>query len=100
MIVAEEDFFDNFVDETPGEWIEAAIDGSIRGNYPGVGYNYSPSRDVFIPPKPFVSWILNEVTYQWESSIPYPKNEEGIYDWDEETMQWIRIDETNLPPQP
>ena len=35
VIVAEADFFDTFVDDTPGQWLETKMDGSIRLNAPG-----------------------------------------------------------------
>lgn len=31
----------------PGEWIECAIDGSIRGCYPGPGFLYNRTLDKF-----------------------------------------------------
>jgi hypothetical protein len=30
------------------------------------------TRDAFIPPKPFNSWILNEDTCLWEAPVAYP----------------------------
>ena len=32
----------------------------FRKNYAGIDYTYDETRDVFIPPKPFESWLLNE----------------------------------------
>ena len=60
----------------------------FRKNYAGIGCTYDETKDAFIPPKPFNSWILNENTCQWESTIPYP--EDGQYHrWDEENKIWI-----------
>jgi hypothetical protein len=59
----------------------------FRKNYAGVGYTYDQTRDAFIPPKPFNSWILNEETCQWEAPVVKPDNEK-IYNWNEETQQW------------
>lgn len=39
----------------------------FRKNYAGVGYIYDESRDAFIPPKPFESWIFNEEKCIWEA---------------------------------
>ena len=36
VIIANEDFFDTFVDDSAGTWIETKIDGSIRKNYAGM----------------------------------------------------------------
>ena len=32
-------------------------------NYAGINFTYDESRDAFIEPKPYASWILNETTY-------------------------------------
>lgn len=62
----------------------------LRKNYAGIGYTYDKVRDAFIPPKPYNSWILNEDTCFWESTIPRPDNEKE-YDWDENTLSWVEI---------
>lgn len=64
---------------------------ALRKNYAGIGYTYDEARDAFIPPKPFDSWILNEDTCLWEAPVPMP--EDGMYRWDEETTNWVLIEE-------
>ena len=59
----------------------------FRKNYAGIGYYYDQTRDAFIPPKPFNSWILNETTCQWEAPVALPDTE-NRYNWNEETQQW------------
>ena len=69
VIVAEPEFFQTFVDTSPGDWIQTSYntrgnvhlnDGTpLRGNYAGVGYTYDYTNDVFYEPQPFPSWILN-----------------------------------------
>ena len=49
VIVAEADFFDTFVDDTAGQWLETKMDGSIRKNYAGIGFSYDSTKDAFIP---------------------------------------------------
>jgi hypothetical protein len=60
---------------------------ALRANFAGIGYTYDEIKDVFIPPKPFNSWVLNENTYLWESPIPYP-NDGKFYFWNEENKSW------------
>ena len=83
VIVAEPEFFDTFVDSSPGQWIQTSYntrggvhygpdgqpDGGValRGNYAGVGYTYDHQHDVFYPPQPDASWTLNEQTWLWEA---------------------------------
>ena len=78
-IVAEPEFFDTFVDSSPGQWIQTsynthggvhAFGGTpLRKNYAGIGYTYDAVRDAFSPPKPDTGdWVLNEETCLWEQS--------------------------------
>ena len=60
----------------------------LRKNYAGIGYTYDSTRDAFIPPKPFNSWILNETSCLYEAPTLMP-DDGKIYSWDEETTSWI-----------
>ena len=96
VIVAEPEFFQTFVDTSPGEWIQTSYNthggvhanGGIplRKNYAGIGYSYDRSRDAFIPPKLYASWTLNEDTCLWDAPTPMPTD--GVYTWDESTTSW------------
>jgi hypothetical protein len=71
----------------------------LRKNYAGIGYTYDSERDAFIPPKPFVSWVLNEDSCLWDAPTPYPTDigtEESPkrYVWDEETVSWTLVEAT------
>lgn len=63
----------------------------FRKNYAGIGYSYDEVRDVFIPPKPFASWTLNDSTCLWESPVPYP-NDDKFYEWNEDTQNWVEVE--------
>jgi hypothetical protein len=60
---------------------------ALRGNFAGIGYDYDDVNDVFIPPRPFPSWILSAQTFLWEAPVPCPKDAKP-YEWDEETLSW------------
>ena len=107
VIVAEPDFFDTFVDSSPGQWIQTSYntrgnvhyapnsnepDGepALRGNYAGIGYTYDAVNDVFYAPKPFNSWTLSETTWSWEAPVAYP-NDGKQYVWNEETTSWQEV---------
>ena len=90
VIVAEPEFFETFVDSSPGEWIQTSYSGSIRKNYAGVGYTYDATRDAFIPPKPYPSWTLVEATCQWTAPVARP-DDDKVYEWNEETTNWTEI---------
>ena len=98
VIVAEPEFFDTFVDSSPGEWIQTSYNTSggvhsdggvaLRKNYAGVGYTYDTARDAFIAPQPYPSWTLNEDTCIYEAPIAYP-TDDLMYSWDEDTTSWV-----------
>jgi hypothetical protein len=63
----------------------------FRKNYAGIGYSYDETRDAFIPPKPFNSWILNENTCLWDSPVAIPTEEleeNEYYSWNESIINW------------
>ena len=106
VIVAEPDFFNTFVDTSPGEWIQTSYNTKggvhtnggtpLRKNYAGIGFTYDRERDAFIPPKPFASWVLNETTCLWEAPTPMPTNGQ-LYEWDETHLRWLEEGNTPLP---
>ncbi len=100
VIVAEPEFFDKFVDSSPGAWIQTSyntlggvhkLGGTpLRGNYAGIGYVYDQANDVFYAPQPYPSWTLNNTTWTWEAPTPMPTDK--TYKWDEATLSWIDLD--------
>jgi len=60
----------------------------FRKNYAGIGYTYDATRDAFIPPQPFPSWVLNEETCLWDASVAMPDDGQR-YQWDEATTSWV-----------
>ena len=116
VIVAEPEFFDTFVDDSPGDWVKTsynmrggvyydpetnapAEDQSVvtgdeareRKNYAGIGYHYDGTG--FYPPQPYASWTLNDTTYLWDCPLARPElTQEEIdsfsyYTWDEDAYQ-------------
>jgi hypothetical protein len=65
---------------------------AFRKNYAGIGYTYDLTRDAFIPPQPYPSWVLDESSCLWEAPVPYPTDGKR-YSWDEATQNWIEITE-------
>lgn len=121
VIVAEADFFDSFVDTTPGTWIQTSYNTrggvhyqsnsnipsedqtkALRKNYAGIGYIYDSTRDAFYSPQPFDSWTFNEDTCLWDPPNAMPSTG-GPYYWNEDAYQadntagWteINIEEAN-----
>ena len=91
VIVAEPEFFNTFIDSSPGAWIQTSYSGSIRKNYAGVGYTYDVVRDAFIEPQPYGSWTLVEDTCQWNPPTAYP-DDDNMYTWNEDTTAWVEVE--------
>lgn len=100
VIVAEADFFNTFVDTTPGQWIQTSYNTHggqhtqggtpLRKNYAGIGFSYDSQLDAFIPPQPFPSWLLNNDTCLWEAPTPKP-NDDKFYKWEESSQSWVEV---------
>ena len=92
-----------FVDNLGGTWVKTSyntrggvhtLGGTpLRKNYAGIGYTYDETRDAFIPPKPYDSWVLDEETCLWEAPVAMPDDGEP-YAWNEETQSWDLISES------
>jgi hypothetical protein len=105
VIVAEQEFIDNFVDETPGRWIQTSYNTrggvhyepnsdtpsedqskALRYNYALIGGIYDRINDAFYETQKHASWILNTESFIWEAPIEYP-DDGGVYHWNEEAYQ-------------
>jgi len=64
---------------------------AFRKNHAGIGYTYDETRDAFIAPKPYASWVLNDDTCLWEAPVAYPDDGE-LYIWNEDTTSWDLIE--------
>lgn len=84
--------------------VRTSYNHSTRGRYAGIGYTYDEKRDVFLTPKPYPSWVLDETNYVWGPPKPEPELTEeqlkvgSYYEWKEKTKSWDFVDMT--PPEP
>ena len=99
VIVAEPEFFETFVDSSPGTWLQTSYNTHgnqhpegrpLRGNYAGIGYTYDAQNDVFYSAQPYPSWILNHATWTWEAPVAMP-DDGKVYTWDEATTNWKEV---------
>ena len=109
VIVAEPEFFQTFVDSSPGQWLQTSYNTrggvhyqpdsntpsadqskALRKNYAGVGYSYDPTRDAFIPPQPFASWTLDDATCLWNPPVAMPTDGKP-YVWNEAAQSWDEV---------
>jgi len=104
VIVAEASFFNSFVDDTPGQWIQTSYNTRggkhydpttgnedsgtpLRKNFAGAGMIYDSAKDAFYMPQPYASWILNATTCIWEAPVAHPNDGKAYY-WDESSTSW------------
>ena len=71
-----------------GVWLQTSYNGNMRKNFASIGFTYDSTRNAFVPPKPFESWVLDEETCSWKSTIPMPTDGK-MYSWDESTISWV-----------
>ena len=90
IIVSEQDYITSGSVGDSFRWVQTSYNGNFRKNYAGIGYTYDKSRDAFMPPKPYSSWILNEDTCRWDAPIAMP-NDDQRYIWNEETQAWTLL---------
>ena len=82
-------FLQNLYNDT-ATWKKTSYNNNIRKNFAGLGYTYDETRDAFIAPKPYESWILNETTCLWEAPVAYPDDGKQ-YTWNEDTTSWDAV---------
>ena len=100
VIVIEQDVVDTGLFGDPTLWVQTSYNTSggvhsqgntpLRKNYAGIGYTYDATRDAFISPSPYPSWLLDETTCLWNPPTPMPTDagEDQMYMWDETTTSW------------
>ena len=104
VITAKADFFDTFIDSSPGTWLKTSYntrggihygqddepDGGveIRANYAGIGYTYDAANDVFYAPQPYPSWTISPPDWIWKPPVPMPTDGKD-YNWDEAALNWV-----------
>ena len=90
--VAWEQFYASRPEFTGLHCKRTSYNGNIRKRFAGVGYTYDVNFDVFIEPKPYLSWKLNYTTFEWEAPIACPAEIEGYgWIWSESNQEWIKV---------
>ena len=73
-----------------GTWKQTSYNGNIRKNFAGIGHTFDSSRDAFIAPRPYASWVLNEINCLWEAPVAIPADN-NMYAWNEEKLTWEQV---------
>jgi hypothetical protein len=65
---------------------QTSYNSNFRNKYAGLGDTWDETNNVFISPKPFDDWVLNN-NFKWEAPINYP-NDGDSYVW--ENNEWVK----------
>jgi hypothetical protein len=71
-----------------GEWMQTSYNNTFRAHYAGIGYTWDAEYEVFYAPQPYLSWTL-DAQWNWQAPVPYP--DDGMYTWNEDTLEWDEI---------
>lgn len=79
-----------------GIWKQTSYTRQFRGVYAAKEYTYDANQDLFLPPKPFPSWVFNVVDGVYEPPSPKPEggvdeNGEYVYRWEEKSLSWVKF---------
>ena len=69
----------------------------IVDTFVDIGYVFIEERNVFVKPKPYPSYILNDSNI-WENPVANPTDENNVYSWNEEERIWeLFTPDTSMP---
>ena len=81
--------------ENPGGYIEYSQTGEFRKNPAVIGGTYDFENDVFIHPRPYASWVLDN-NHDWVSPVGDKPVKEGFYYiWNEDNTSWDEYEKIN-----
>jgi hypothetical protein len=76
----------------------------FRGNYAGIGCVWDASNQIFLPSKPYNSWVKNLNKARWQSPIgdapertPAEFEINSRYEWNENNQSWDKVTVTTSP---
>jgi hypothetical protein len=75
----------------------------FRGNYAGTGYVWDSSNQIFLPSKPYNSWVKNLQEARWQSPIgdapertPAEFEINSRYEWNENNQSWYLVPASSI----
>ena len=86
VIVSEQDFINSGRVGDSFLWVQTSYNHNFRKQYAVVGGTYDKVNDVFISPKPYPSWTLDD-SFNWPPPPAYPDDDDS-HDWNEDTKAW------------
>lgn len=72
------------------KWVQTSYNNNFRKIFAGFEFSYDPIKDIFLPPKPYPSWILN-VNNNWQAPVPDLNDDFKQYIWNEQEQNWVFV---------
>lgn len=95
VVSAEPDIINNGVLGDPLRFVQTSYNAKFRNKFATPNYMYDRNLDMFISPKPFLSWVLDvyedddEIPRaRWVAPVKKPSSTKN-YVWKEETKKWV-----------
>jgi hypothetical protein len=82
------------------KWVQTSYNNNFRKQYAGIGYTFDSTKNKFISPQPFTSWLLDS-NDDWQAPVAYPTvttygdNVRFFISWDESNLRWLGKDDQN-----
>ena len=67
---------------------QTSYNSNFRSKYASIGDTWDETNNVFISPKPFASWTLDN-NFKWQAPVSYPSS--GNYTWNELELEWVEV---------
>ncbi len=94
VIVAEQDFINSGAIGDAFLWVQTSYNGNFRGKYASIGDTWNKVEEIFISPRPYPSWSLDN-SFNWQAPTAHDNqpSEGNAYTWNEDTLAWIEVTE-------
>ena len=101
VVVAEQDFINSGALGDSFDFIQTSYNGNFRNKYATIGDTWDASRNAFLSPQPYPSWLLNEESLMWEAPSSHDNEpcEGNVYIWSEATGSWVVESEFEHTPE-
>ncbi len=86
VIVAEQDFINSGLVGDSFNWVQTSFNNNFRKQFAGIGFTWDKTNEVFVTPKPYASWTLDE-NHDWQPPTAMPDDGKK-YMWNEGTKSW------------
>lgn len=80
------------ITSSTNDWVQTSYNNNFRKQFGTLGFTYDDSNDVFVAPKPYPSWTLDE-NYDWQPPVSKPDYDADGSEWwwQEDSQKWAKL---------